>query len=120
MPFASAQAVLQCLLPLPGTQLQAECAHLVDDFMGPPWSIRKYVQIRFHPNVLVAANDFRMDSCSTIALTRRVSIALVRATICSVLLSRGKCGQPKTSCEVTKSHSSQAIVIAGVCAAIAE
>jgi hypothetical protein len=36
-------------------------------------------------------NDFRMVSCGTIALTRRVSIALVTATICSVLLSRGKC-----------------------------
>jgi hypothetical protein len=36
MPFASAQAVLQCLVPSAGTQLQAGCAHFADDFMGPP------------------------------------------------------------------------------------
>jgi hypothetical protein len=31
MPFASAQAVLQCLVPSAGTQLQSGGAHFVDD-----------------------------------------------------------------------------------------
>jgi hypothetical protein len=33
MPFASAQAVLQCFFPAVGVQLQAGWAHLVVDFM---------------------------------------------------------------------------------------
>jgi hypothetical protein len=36
MPFASAQAVLQCLVPSAGTQLQSGWAHFVDDFMQAP------------------------------------------------------------------------------------
>jgi hypothetical protein len=36
MPFGLAQAVLQCSVPSAGTQLQAGCAHFVDDFTRPP------------------------------------------------------------------------------------
>jgi hypothetical protein len=53
-------------------------------------SIRKYCWKIVDLSALVAMNDVRIASCSTIALTSRVSIALVTTTICSDLLSRGK------------------------------
>ena len=76
MPFASAQAALQCFVPSAGTQLQEGCAHLVVDFMCSP----------------LVESAFLQEACNAEKLLNRIerprdSIAPRVATICSVLLS---------------------------------
>lgn len=78
--MASAQVVLQCFFPFAGTQLQAGCAHLDDEFMGTP----------FCSNVLFSSETIVRKEASD------YSLASARAANCSVLVISGRnsCGRP--------------------------